>query len=217
MMSRLNPHFAAYYRRLILVKHLKFEMKGDTLLDVGCDDGFFLPQHQAGLSVGVDLRPRIFTGLNMVIVQADGCYLPFPDASFSTVLSFDVLEHNPDDATFLASLLRILAPRGCLWLSTPAINWRLFPGFLTQRAIRSWGHQRIGYDPQKLRAQVPTGYEVHLTLWGSLCFRCSYLLLRMVWEVSPSLARIGARLCFYIDRHLRQSGDHIFLQIKRSD
>jgi SAM-dependent methyltransferase len=131
------------------------------------------------------------------------------------VVTFDVLEHIPDDNAFLASMTRVLAPGGCLWLSTPAHNWRFFPGWLMPRAMRSWGHQRVGYVPDELIGRLPSGYSSCLKMWTSFCFRHAYLALRVLWSISPLGARLGARLCFAVDRHLRGPGDHIYLCVTR--
>lgn len=213
-MSQANPHFAAYYRWLILTQHFDISIDADSILDVGCDDGFFLSQQRACLRVGVDLAPRVAPHAKLTIIRADGCWLPFQDAGFSVVVAFDVLEHIPDDSAFLASVTRVLAPGGRLWLSTPAKNWRLSPGFLMPRAMRSWGHQRVGYDPVELIKRLPAGYLARLMMWNSYCFCHAYLLLRLLWSVSPSLSRRGATLCFAVDRHLK-GGDHIFLSVTR--
>ena len=213
-MSTNNPHFAAYYRWLILTRHLGISIDADSILDVGCDDGFFLSQQQGCLCVGVDLAPRVAPHAKLSVIRADGCRLPFRNAVFSAVVAFDVLEHIQDDDTFLASITRVLAPGGRLWLSTPAKNWRLSPGFLMPRAMRSWGHQRVGYDPIELIKRLPSGYPARLTMWNSFWFRHAYLLLRLLWSVSPHLSRCGATLCFAIDRHLK-GGDHIYLIITR--
>jgi SAM-dependent methyltransferase len=214
-MARHNPHFAAYYRWLILTQYLKISIDADSILDVGCDDGFFLSQQHGCLRVGVDLAPHTASDARLTVVQADGCRLPFRDASFAIVVTFDVLEHIPDDNAFLASITRVLAPGGCLWLSTPANDWRFFPGWLMPRAMRSWGHQRVGYDPDELISRLPSGYSPCLKMWTSFCFRHAYLALRVLWPISPLGARLGARLCFAVDRHLRGPGDHIYLSVTR--
>lgn len=82
MTKRRNPHFATYYRWLILTHHLGIEIKSDSILDVGCDDGYFLSKQTGRIKVCVDVRPRLLPDGNLSVVQADGYLLPFANGSF---------------------------------------------------------------------------------------------------------------------------------------
>jgi len=217
MARQYNPHFAAYYRWLILTHHLGIRTQADSMLDVGCDDGYFLSQQVGPLKVGVDLQPRVSSSSALSVVQADGCTLPLADKSFSAVFAFDIIEHVLDDDVFIASLTRVLEPGGHLWLSTPTDTSYLFPAWLTRRAMSHWGHQRVGYDVDDLVNRFPSGYLIQVTLWNALTFRFSYMLLRVLSSLSLALARLGARLCFEIDRRLPKGHDHIFLEVVRED
>jgi len=50
-------HFSSHYRWLVVTKHLKIEASLHSVLDVGCDDGYFLSQIEATLKDGVNLNP----------------------------------------------------------------------------------------------------------------------------------------------------------------
>ena len=72
------------------------------------------------------------------IQAVDGVGLPFPDASFDVVLSFDVFEHIPDSDGHLAEVRRVLRPGGYYLMQTPnkwtnvvfeTIRWRSFTKF----------------------------------------------------------------------------------------
>jgi SAM-dependent methyltransferase len=75
---------------------------------------------------------------DLPIQLVEGVRLPFPDASFDLVLSFDVFEHIPDSDAHLAEVRRVLRPGGHYLLQTPnkwtnivfeTIRWRSFTRF----------------------------------------------------------------------------------------
>jgi SAM-dependent methyltransferase len=75
---------------------------------------------------------------DLPIQKVDGFELPFPDASFGTVLSFDVFEHIPDSDAHLREVRRVLKAQGTYLLQTPnkwtnvvfeTIRWRSFTAF----------------------------------------------------------------------------------------
>ena len=56
---------------------------------------------------------------NLRFVTADCALLPFPDAAFDLVVSFETIEHITAQREFLAEVRRVLAPGGLLLLSSP--------------------------------------------------------------------------------------------------
>ena len=56
---------------------------------------------------------------NLRFVSADCARLPFPDAAFDLVVSFETIEHIAAQREFLAEVKRVLAPGGLLLLSSP--------------------------------------------------------------------------------------------------
>lgn len=215
MKRRIDPHFAAYYRWLILTRHLGLQVRTeDKILDVGCDDAFFLSQQRARLRVGVDLKPRTLPHNTLYVVTADACALPFADESFSVVFAFDVIEHISNDASFIASIIRVLSKGGILWLSVPANKPYFLSVWLTRWLMGRWGHKRIGYDVEELLNLFPPDYSIYPVCWNTYSFRWLYVLLWLVSKISRPLARLGARLCFEVDKHLT-GNDHIFLKIVR--
>jgi SAM-dependent methyltransferase len=210
-------HYASYYRWLVASRYLRIDPRVTSALDVGCDDGFFLSQISLPFKVGVDLKPRPGTLTSFPILCADGSYLPFPDGSFDNVFAFDVIEHIEDDDTFLQSLVRVLAKRGHLWLSTPCASSTIFPSWLTAKAARAWGHVRNGYDVTELVGRFPQGLQVKAVLWDAQSFRLFYVLLRLISSLSPTLARWAAHACFWIDKRLvRGKTGYIFLEVTRA-
>lgn len=110
---------------------------GRDVLDVGCNTGYgtmrFVPV--AGRVVGVDVSPRAIEAAERRAVDGrpefvlgGGLDLPFPDAAFDLVTSFQVLEHVPDPIAFLNELARVTRPGGQIILATPNAATRLYPG-----------------------------------------------------------------------------------------
>ena len=71
-------------------------------------------------------RRSIAAHLELDIRVAEGSELPFGDAEFDLVLSFDVFEHIPNSDRHLAEVRRVLKPRGHYLLQTPN-KWTNIP------------------------------------------------------------------------------------------
>jgi SAM-dependent methyltransferase len=95
------------------------------LLDVGCGDKpyeqIFRPYVDEYL--GIEHRPTFHVtsaaSRDKADIHYEGKTLPFPDASFDTVLSVQVLEHTPEPENLLAEMARVLKPDGLLILTAP--------------------------------------------------------------------------------------------------
>lgn len=100
-----------------------------TLLDCGCGTGANLDLLSTfGRVFGCDLT---WTGLTRArqdgrrtIVQASVTHLPYPDAAFDLVTSFDVLYCLPDDEEHAAvrEMFRVLRPGGCALVTAAALE-----------------------------------------------------------------------------------------------
>lgn len=102
---------------------------GAEILDCGCGTGHNLQiLRRYGRVYGIDLT---WAGLQYAraagerrVAQATAARLPFPDACFSLVTSFDVL-YGLDDRTERAAIremYRVLRPRGTLIVNVAALN-----------------------------------------------------------------------------------------------
>lgn len=98
------------------------------------------------------------------VVVGDALALPYPDASFDSVIASEILEHIPDDERAIAELARVLKPGGTLSVTVPRwlperICWLLSDAYHANEG----GHIRI-YRAGELRAKLES---VGLTYTGS--------------------------------------------------
>jgi len=116
-----------------------------AMLEIGSGTGSLLHVLRGrGMNVrGVELnRELIEEGRRhfgvLPISAVDGITLPFPDAAFDVVMSFDVFEHIPDVDGHLRQVTRVLRPGGSYLIQTPnkwtnvvfeTIRWRSFTRF----------------------------------------------------------------------------------------
>jgi SAM-dependent methyltransferase len=98
------------------------------VLDAGCGTGFnLLGLSRLGRAVGIDLAAEAVAFCRQRGVRAARASLlglPFPDASFDAVTSFDVIYHAwvADDRAAVAEMARVLAPGGVLLVRVPALR-----------------------------------------------------------------------------------------------
>jgi ubiquinone/menaquinone biosynthesis C-methylase UbiE len=105
------------------------ERSSARILDCGCGTGHNLTwMRQYGVPIGIDLT---WTGLAFArsrgehaIAQATAARLPFPDARFDVVTSFDVIYALDDaaEAAALREMFRVLRPGGYLVLNVAAMD-----------------------------------------------------------------------------------------------
>ena len=96
------------------------------VLEVAVGTGRNLPHYPAHVTVtGVDLSPAMLArartraaehGRDVTLQEADAQVLPFPDASFDTVVCTLGLCGIPDDRAAIAEMHRVLRPGGTLLL-----------------------------------------------------------------------------------------------------
>jgi SAM-dependent methyltransferase len=136
------------------------------VLDYGCGSGYgthYMASHCKNI-VGVDIASDAieyakghYTAHNLdykCIESADRSPLPFSDASFDTVISFQVIEHIVDPRPYLDEIKRVLKPGGFFICATPDRRSRLLP---SQKPWNMW-HVRE-YDPVRFKAQLAKHFE----------------------------------------------------------
>lgn len=98
------------------------------LLDAGCGTGFNLVAlAPLGRATGVDLSAEAIgfcRERGVRAVRGSLLRLPFPDASFDLVTSFDVIYHDwvLDDRAAVTEMARVLRPGGALLVRVPALE-----------------------------------------------------------------------------------------------
>ena len=113
------------------------------LLDVGCGDGHFASMlFDEPVDAGIDLSPEAVAeakarGIYRDVRVGSACDLPFPDASFASVLSNCVIEHIPDVQATLREISRVLRPDGLFVFTVPNPNFNRF--LLGTRVFRRVG------------------------------------------------------------------------------
>lgn len=119
--------------------------QGKRVLDYGCGSGYGSAR-MAAIAASVDAvdvaedaiqhASTQFSRENLHFRSIDpAAPLPFADASFDTVLSFQVFEHVTNVDHYLGEIRRVLAPNGTLVLVTPDRSTRLLP---LQRPWNRW-------------------------------------------------------------------------------
>ena len=122
---RFAPWRAALWRRI----------RGPRVLEVGVGTGKSMPYYPAGRAItAIDLSPRMLdqarthAAHDQIVVdlrEADVQALPFPDASFDTVIATCVFCSVPDPLLGLRELRRVLVPGGQLLLLEHVLSHRL--------------------------------------------------------------------------------------------
>jgi SAM-dependent methyltransferase len=102
---------------------------GREVLDIACGEGYgsaLIARHAARVT-GADIAPAAIAHAracyaaqpNLDFREADCAALPFADASFDVVVSFETLEHIAAQEAFLDEVRRVLRPDGFVVLSCP--------------------------------------------------------------------------------------------------
>ncbi len=114
-----------HWHRYVLAMPLARDLR---VLDAACGEGYgsALLGRVAREVTGVDVAhdavahaTRRYAGPGVRFAAASCTALPFPDASFDLVVSFETIEHLAAQREMLAEFRRVLAPAGVLMLSSP--------------------------------------------------------------------------------------------------
>jgi 2-polyprenyl-6-hydroxyphenyl methylase/3-demethylubiquinone-9 3-methyltransferase len=139
------------------------EAHGGRILNVGSGPFFELGELEArGARFTLcDIDPRAISlartlhgsALDGADVIHAGRPLPYPDGAFDAVVSMDVVEHLEDPVPWLEDVLRVLAPGGLLFLTTPnyaSRSLRVIENTVLEAIARLQGFSRKDLHPTKL-------------------------------------------------------------------
>ena len=204
-----------YYRNLIW-RSLDIKATGNTVLDVGAFDGYWLSKQPSNIKICIDKNP-LKKYEDIIYLKADGIELPFPDKSFDQVFAFDVIEHVYDDSKFLYELNRVTKENGEIIISTPHKRISIFPFFLTNWVSKQWGHYRTnGYLENELVEITPKNIDAKFILIREFFFRLFYLPLRFFWGISNRVTKPMVRVVAFLDTvFLKGDKGHIIVFMTR--
>lgn len=125
---------------------------GKSALDLGCNTGYGsrILAGRAAAVAGVDVSPRAIelaraNGGDIDFQVIDGRSLPFRDAAFNLIVSFQVIEHIVDYSAYIGEMQRVLAPGGTVLFTTPNGPLRLHPGMQPWNPfhVREFSHTEL--------------------------------------------------------------------------
>ena len=117
------------HQRLLRAYHLAKPYIKGKLLELGCGEGRGI-ELLAPLAEQYTAIDKIESVIDRLQVKHPSYRfeaghfppIPFPDNSFDTIVTFQVIEHIKDDELFVKELQRILRPGGTALITTPNIK-----------------------------------------------------------------------------------------------
>jgi SAM-dependent methyltransferase len=115
------------HQRLLKAYVAAAELVKGELLEVGCGEGRGIDLMLPNVSryAAIDKIAEVIAGLRKKYPTSEfhADHLPplrpFPDSSFDTVITFQVIEHIENDSFFLKEIFRVLRPGGIALITTP--------------------------------------------------------------------------------------------------
>lgn len=174
--TRMEQQHRAYTERVLERMQLR---PGDRVLDLGCGSGWAAQLAAArlgpnGLAVGLDISDAMLRAAShgpARLVCASAACMPFPDASFTHILSVESFYYLPDSRAALRELRRVLAPGGWLYLlmflyrgNPHARRWqKQIAAPVQMRSARQWQELliRSGWAEVRVEQFEPPSGVVH--------------------------------------------------------
>jgi len=160
------------------------------VLDLGCGDGHFASvAFSDTLDVGLDpwlepLQEAERRGSHRLLTRSSGARVPFPPASFATVVSNSVLEHIPDVEPVIEEVSRVLQPGGWFHFCVPGPNFRQF--LSVARALDALGLASLAEAYRRLFDRISRHHHyAPPTVWAQRLARSGLALERWWTYFSP--------------------------------
>ena len=198
-------------------------LRGECLLDIGCDTGTFLKaaQEEIGISpVGLDLSERAVQVARTQGIRAYRAQIeeaPPEVTGFRVATAIDLIEHVLDPAGFLRQTRRRLHPGGVLYLETPNIRsmvyrfGKILSGLTAGRPVALF--ERL-FPPQHIQYFTPEGLQQLAERAGFEVVQLDTRVLRAS-DIAASLAAlVPIELLQACDRLLR-TGILVFAILRR--
>lgn len=127
-------------RQFLILRLINKYKKAGKILDAGCGTGLILRKLPKG-TIAIDINPRNIKRAKKhapfaKVIIADIEKLPFKKETFTTIVSTEVIEHQPDPRPTIAELKRVLKKDGVLIGSVPAVSPIWFLRFLSSTCPR---------------------------------------------------------------------------------
>ncbi len=161
------------YRVIIEILN-KYIKRTDVVLDIGCGAGtisFYLSE-KVKVVKGIDISIKAIENCNQTKknIGADNTTFsvmdfPYkcPQAKYSLIICFEVIEHLEDDRLALKRIFDLLKPNGILILSTPSSNAPLYKMGYARNFDRKVGHIRRYTVEQLVKLTRDTGFKIIAT------------------------------------------------------
>mgnify|MGYP001034233792 FL=1 len=156
-------------RRLDMILRAAGERLGDRVLENGCGVGMYVRhlKPHCGILVGLEYefeRAQQARQYTVLITNAAGEYLPFPDECFGAILSHEVLEHVQDDRQAVEEMLRVLQPGGRAILFVPNRGYPFETHGIYWRGKYHFGNiPLVNYLPRPLRNRLAPHVRIYTT------------------------------------------------------
>jgi 2-polyprenyl-3-methyl-5-hydroxy-6-metoxy-1,4-benzoquinol methylase len=172
-------------------------LRGRSLLDVGCGTGWFSQRAAArgarvtSLDIGLALLGQVPAKVQSARIAADACALPFPDGVYDVIVSSECIEHTLDPRLALRELCRVTRPGGVLVVTVPNQLWHF------SATVAAWLRLRPyeGFEHWLRWREIRTILrQAGVSLVEIRGFHLVPPLLRPTWPMLRALDRYGAVL-----------------------
>lgn len=128
LIPELHKHSITYGEHLSRYMSVTDIVKGKNVLDAACGVGYGtqLLAKSASSVTGVDYSEDAiayakehYSSKNVSFDVSDATKMPYKDASFDVVISFETIEHIHNPTAFVKEVRRVLKPGGVFVVSTP--------------------------------------------------------------------------------------------------